>query len=108
MAVNDTTIQGEADVADTNEVILDGSASQTGSWVVEEMGGTEGASLYRDIDVDGDGTYEISVKIDSFTDNWHSQGNTLSVSTDDDSRLRIVNISGKTADYYGQGYEVDA
>jgi hypothetical protein len=107
MAINDAYHESSNNLADAGEFIADGSTAGTGAAEVFELAGTGGAEIYREEDIDGDGTYEISVKIDSTLGNWHSQKNQLVVSDSKNLRIRVVNISGGPADYYATGMEVD-
>jgi hypothetical protein len=107
MALNDTFHVTGNEIADTNSVTADGSSGETGAAEIVELGGTGDANVYRETDVNGDGTFEVSVKIDSFAGEWHSQLNQLVVSASNNHRLRIENTSGASQDYYMTGLEVD-
>jgi len=107
MTVNDVFHVDETGVADGGEVTIDGSSAGTGAAEVFELGGTGAAELYKESDPDGDGVFEVSVQIDVIGAEWHSQLNQLVVSQTNNVRLRIVNSSGGSADYYGTGMEVD-
>lgn len=107
MAVNDTFHQTGDGVADSGDFIIDGSGAETGAAEVFEIGGTGAATIYKETDVDGDGSWSLSVEVDSISGTWHSQLNQLVVSQSNDHRLRIRNTSGGSADYYATGMEVD-
>jgi hypothetical protein len=107
MAVNDTFHVTGVDVADANALVVDGSTSGTGAAEVHELAGTADAEVYRESDPNDDGTYEISVLIDTTTDNWHSQQNQLTVSQSNNHRIRIVNTSGNPQSYFATGMEVN-
>jgi len=107
MAINDSFEADATGVADDGDFIIDGSSADTGAAEVFELGGSDAAKVYREVDIDGDGTWEISVLIDSTTDVWHSQKNQLVVSQSNNVRIRIVNTSGGPADFYSFGMEVD-
>lgn len=107
MAVNDAFHKTGVSVADTGDFIIDGSAAGTGAAEVFELGGDAGADIYRESDPGGDGTYEVSVLIDSKTGVWHSQLNQFVVSQSNNHRLRINNTSGGGANYFATGMEVD-
>jgi len=47
------------------------------------------------------------VLIDQVTDDWHSQGNALTVSASENQRIRVNNTSGSAQDFYAVGFEVD-
>jgi hypothetical protein len=107
MAINDTYHVTATGVADGGNFTIEGSASGTGAAEVGELGGTGDADIYRETDVDGDGTYEVSVIIDSLLGEWHSQQNGLVVSSSNNHRIRVNNKSGGPQDYYATGVEVD-
>lgn len=108
MTLNDTVTKENASVADTNSLVVDGSISSTGAAEITELGGAVDCDIYREIDVDGDGTFDISHVIDSKTGSWHAQKNGLRVSTDDNVRLRINNTSGGSGSLWAIGFEVDS
>lgn len=107
MAVNDTFHENAIGVADAGEFIVDGSGAGTGAAEVFELGGTGDADVYRETDTNADGTFDLSVKIDDLTGEWHSQLNQLVVSQSNNHRIRVLNVSGASADYYATGMEVD-
>lgn len=107
MALNDTYEQEATGVASGGDFLVEGSAAATGAAEVFELGGGAAADVYREIDVDGDGTYEVSILIESLTGSWHSQKNQLVVSAGKNTRIRVNNTSGGAADYYAVGMEVD-
>lgn len=107
MAVNDRNVQTATGVADGSDFIIDGSGSGTGAVEIGELGGTGGADIYREVDPDGDSTFEVSVRIDQVSNNWHSQINGLVVSAGANTRIRVNNTSGGSADFYAVGMEVD-
>lgn len=113
MAVNDTFVESDSGIADGGSLIVDGSTSGTGEVEITELGGTGDAEVYKEVDPDGDGTYEVSVLVADPNDPdvptsgvWHSQDNNLTVSSADNYRLVITNISGAEASYYAGGFEV--
>jgi len=107
MAVNDSLATASQGVADGSDFTVDGSSTGTGAAQIVEMGGTAAGDVYREVDIDGDGTYEVSVKVGSFSGSWHSQDNTFRVSQSQNSRIRVNNTSGGGADYFAAGFEVD-
>lgn len=107
MAVNDTFHETASDVADGGEFIIDASDSETGGVEVFELGGTNEAEVYRETDTDDDGNYDLSVLIDVASGEWHSQKNQLVVSESERHRIRVVNVSGESSDYYATGMEVN-
>jgi len=107
MAVNDAFIVEQQGVADGNSLTVEGGDAGTGAAEVWELGGSGDADIYREIDTNGDSTYDISFKIDTATGTWHSQGNQLVVSAGNNTRIRVENTSGGSADFYAVGMEVD-
>jgi hypothetical protein len=107
MAVNDTNVQSATGVSNGSDFTVDGSGSGTGAVEIGEIGGTGGADIYREVDPDDDSTYEVSVLIDQVSTNWHTQINGLVVSSSENTRIRVNNTSGSSADFYAVGMEVD-
>jgi len=107
MAVNDSYTKSTDGLADTNDLIIDGSAAGTGAINITEVGGTGDCEVYREVDSANDGTWAVSVKMDSPTNTWHSQENDLLASQSQNTRLRIKNVSGGAIDVFAAGYEVD-
>lgn len=107
MAVNDSFTESVDALADAGDLIVDGSEGGTGAINVTEFGATGAVDVYREVDPDGDGTFEVSVNIDTQSGNWHSQGNDLIASQSQNVRIRLNNTSGGTIDVYAAGYEVD-
>jgi len=107
MAVNDVYHQTATDVADAADALFTGSSAETGAAEVFELGGTGAAEIYRETDTTGDGTFDLSVQIDSFTGSWHTQLNQFVVSTSNNHRIRVANTSGGSADFFATGMEVN-
>jgi len=107
MARNDTNVQTATGVANGSDFIVNASGSGTGAVEVGEVGGTGSADVFREVDPDGDGTFEVSVLIDQPSSQFHSQINGLVVSSSENTRIRINNTSGSSADFYAVGMEVD-
>lgn len=93
-------------VADGGELLIDGSEGTTGAIDVFELFGTVGCDVFREVDTNNDGTFELSVVIEQPTTNWHSQDNRITVSQAENTRIRIVNTSGGAGDFAASGYEV--
>lgn len=106
MANGDVYHETANGLASAGDFIVGGGQSATGAAEVGEMGGSGDADIYKESDPDGDGTYEISVLIDTMTGSWHTQQNGLVVSSAHRTRLRVRNTSGGSADYYATGMEV--
>lgn len=116
MAVYDSVFVANDGVADQGTLLVDASGTVTGVAEITELGGTGDAEMYNEIDVGQTGTFEIEHQIagpndtnNPTTGDWHSQFNRLWVGSDPDEgvdvRLKIVNVSGGTADYYAKGFE---
>ena len=95
--------KAQANLGDSDELIIDGTDSSTGAIDVTELAGTGDANVYREVD---DGSIIVSTLIEQPTDDWHSQKNILVVSQAENTSIRIVNTSGGNADYLVTGYEV--
>jgi hypothetical protein len=107
MTTNDTIV-GAGSFGDSGSLIVDATGSGTNAAKITEIGGTAGGKVYREIDIDGDGSFEVSAVIeDSNASAFNSQGNSLRVSDNHNARLRIENTSGGEAQYWAIGYEVD-
>lgn len=106
MAVGDVAHETANSLASAGDFLISGSSSATGAAEIGEIGGSGDAEVYKESDPDGDGTFEVSVLIDTFTGEWHSQQNGLVVSSAHRTRIRVRNTSGGAADYYATGMEV--
>jgi len=106
MAVNDAFASGSDALANGGDLIIDGSGAGTGAVEIQEVFGTGAADVYREIDTAGDGSWAVSVKIDSFNSGFHGQLNAVLCSGSQNIRLRINNTLGGTDDYGAAGMEV--
>jgi len=106
MARQDPITVSGTGIADGSDLIIDGSSASTGAIDVFEIFGSAACDVFREVDTDEDGTFEVSVVIETPTNNFHSQDNRLTVSQSQNSRIRITNTSGGAADYTAQGFEV--
>lgn len=106
MAINDVFSESEAGVASGGEFVVAGGPAETGAAEVFELAGTAASTVFRELDPAGDGSFGVSVEIDSFGGAFHSQKNQFVVSAGAPSRLRVVNDSGGSADYFAVGMEV--
>lgn len=108
MAINDTVVVENDAVASGGDLIIDGSTTGTGAVQITELGGGVSADVYREIDVDGDGTFEVSIGIATgLSADWHAQINELRCSSTSNTRIRINNTSGGSGALFAVGYEVD-
>ena len=106
MGVGDVFHDTANSLASAGDFIIEGADAATGAAEVGELGGSGAAEIYKESDPDGDGTFEVSILIQSFTGTWHTQQNGLVVSASNRTRLRVSNTSGAAADYYATGMEV--
>jgi len=106
MARQDPITVSATGLADGSDLIIDGSSASTGAIDVFELFGTAACDVYREVDTDGDGTFEVSVLIARPAGNWHAQDNRLTVSQAENNRIRINNTSGGTVNVSAQGFEV--
>lgn len=96
-----------ADVlASGQSLIIDGRESSTGKAVVHEIFGDADAKIYKEVDQNNDGSYEVSVLIDASTGRFHSQLNQMQVSEEDNIRLRIQNNHDSEGQFGASGVEV--
>lgn len=107
MAVNDVFHANGVGVAADGEFNITPDDAETGAVEVFEFGGTGPAVVYKEVDVDNDGTYSLSVQVDDLGDGFHSQQNQIVLSDSDGIRLRIVNTAEEAHDYYATGMEVN-
>jgi hypothetical protein len=99
----------EASVSDGSAHIVDPSISDTGAAEIHTVAGTGSATVYKDIDIGGDGTYSLSIVIDTVespSSSWHSQNNKIEISSAKGHRLRIVNNDGAPRSFHTSGIEI--
>lgn len=107
MGVNDSFKSGDDALGDGGDLTVSGATADTGAVIITEIGGEGAADIFREIDVDGDGTFEITVQVDNPGGEFHSQLNNLVVGDAVNARLRINNTSGNQNGYYVIGKETD-
>lgn len=107
MAINDVYHVPAESVAPDESLVVSGSDAETGAAEVFEIGGDVDVTVYRETDVDGDETYEVSVLIDAFSSPFHSQKNQIVVSDSNNQRLRLQNESAEAGSLYATGLEVN-
>ena len=107
MAINDVYHE-TASVDPGDDLVVDAAGTGTGAAEVFEVGGEVDVVVYRETDIDGDGTFETSVQVDAFSGPFHSQKNQLVVSQANNHRLRIhaVDSNEESGDVYATGMEV--
>jgi hypothetical protein len=106
MALNDFFKRGVTDVSVDGEVIIDASTSGTGAVEIHEVFASGGINIIKEIDTTGDGTFDVSVRIESQDRPLHSQKNQIEVSADEDVRIKVVNIANEKIDFGVNGIEV--
>jgi len=106
MAIGDFFSKTEADVANGSDMIVDASTSATGAVEIHTIATSGSADVFKEVDTTGNGTYDVSITLDSQTEAFHSQKNKIEVSNTDDMRLRINNTSGSPIDVHVTGIEV--
>lgn len=94
---------GSSGIADGESLVVDLSASGVSSAVLHQYSGDAAAEIYFEADPDGDGTYEISILVDSFGGQFHSEGNATRLSEPSLERVRIENTSGGTGQFVVTG-----
>lgn len=109
MGINDVFHVGVSGLSDGDEFVADGSSAETGAAEVFELGGDVDVKIYRETDVGGTGTYDVSTLIDAQSGPWHSQKNQIVVSQATNHRIRMVvsdaGVSG-TGQLFATGLEV--
>lgn len=106
MALNDFFKAQKKDVAVDGELVIDGSGSGTGGVEIHEIFTSSGADVYKEVDTTGDGNFDISVLIESQNSSFHSQGNQIEISENENVRIRLVNNSSVSVDFAVNGIEV--
>lgn len=102
MAINDI-FHRDIHLSSGEFMTVDASGSGTGQVEIQEMGGSNSATIYRSSDSDGDDAYR-NFTIDQASGSWHSQGNALTCSGT--MNLMIENTSDSGAEYFVVGIEV--
>lgn len=104
----DTIVRASTGVANGDSFVVDAQRVEGDNARITEVGGTGNVDIYREVDVDNDGNYEISQVIQSETaGSFHSQDADMVIAEHYDVRLRFQNTSGSAQDYWAVGYETD-
>lgn len=106
MALNDFFKAQKKDVAVDGELVIDGSGSGTGGVEIHEMFTSGGVDVYKEVDTNDDGNFDLSVLIDSQSSAFHSQGNQIEISESENVRIRLVNNVSENIDVAVNGIEV--
>jgi len=93
-------------VSANGELIIDGSTAGTGAVELHTFATEEAATVFKDVDVDGDGTFEIQIELVAQGGTLHSQKNKIEVSSTNNMRVRIADTSGNAQGIHVTGIEV--
>jgi hypothetical protein len=93
-------------VSANGELVIDGSTAGTGAVELHTFATESGAAVTKEVDVDGDGTFEIQIELVASAGTLHSQKNKIEVSSTNDMRVRIVDTSGGLEGVHVTGIEV--
>lgn len=100
------TDTGTSGIADGNSLTVSLGDEGVPAARIEQYTGDAAADVYFEVDPDGDGTYEISIVIDSFSEAFHVENAATRVNPNVNERLRIQNTSGGTGHYTVNGTEI--
>ena len=106
MSLNDFFTKTSKGLSDGGKLVVDGSGSGTGGVEIHEVFASGGIELYKEVDTNDDGTYDLSVLIESQNDAFHSQENQIEISEGENVQITLVNIDGSTIDCGVNGIEV--
>ncbi len=109
MAEGDFFSTDETGVSDGEAHIVDPATAETDAAELHTIAGTGSATVYKDIDVAGDGSFSLSIvvdTVDSPSSSWHSQNNKIEISSTKGHRLRIVNEDGAPRAFHTSGIEI--
>lgn len=93
-------------VSGNGEMVVNGSSSSTGAVEVHTIATGAAQKVLKEVDTNGDGTFDVSIQIEDKTDGIHSQKNKIEISNTDNMRLRVVDTSGNGQDMHVTGIEV--
>lgn len=115
MAINDRYTASNDGLANGSDFNVTASGTGTGVVELQELAGTGDCDVFLEIDQGQTGTFEVSVKIGSATDdvydtsgNWRIQEPAHWIGNDgsnNEVRIRVNNTSGGTIDVAAIGYE---
>lgn len=94
---------GPDGIEDGESLVIDISGPGHSSTILKQYSGDAAAELYYEQDPDGDGTYEVSILMDSFTGPFHSEGNRTPLTERAHSRVRVKNVSGGAGNFTVSG-----
>jgi hypothetical protein len=93
-------------VSANGEFIIDGSTSGTGAVELHTFATEGAATVLKDVDVDGDGTFEIQIELAAQSVPLHSQKNKIEVSSTENMRIRVLDTAGNGQGIHVTGIEV--
>lgn len=93
-------------VSANGELVVDGSTAETGAVELHTIAAEAAANVFKDVDVNGDGTFEIQIELVASASPLHSQKNKIEVSSTNDMRVRIVDTTGNVQGIHVTGIEV--
>lgn len=93
-------------VSANGEFVIDGSTAETGAVELHTFATEAAATVFKDVDVNGDGTFEIQIEVVAQAAPLHSQKNKIEVSSTKNMRVRIVDTAGNAQGMHVTGIEV--
>ena len=105
MAGNDTYAQSTDSLSPSDSIIVDGSESISGVVHVEEFGASGSVDVYREVDTDNSGSYDVSSVVESAQQSLFSIDNDIRVAEHDSSRIRIENTDSTEITAWVIGFE---
>lgn len=106
MALSDFFKNQKKDLGVGEELIIDGSGSETGAVEIHEVFASGPIEMRKEVDTNGDGSFSLSVVIESQDSPFHSQKNQIEVSQSKGVRVKIVNTDSSNIDCAVNGIEV--
>jgi len=93
-------------VSASGEFVIDGSTAETGAVELHTFATEGAATVFKDVDVNNDGTFEINIEVVAQAAPLHSQKNKIEVSSTKNVRVRIEDRSGEANGMHVTGIEV--
>jgi hypothetical protein len=93
-------------VSANGELVIDGSTAGTGAVELHTFATEDTANVFKEVDVDDDGNFEIQIEIASQNDGLHSQKNKIEVSSTSNMRVKILETGGVSQGMHVTGIEV--
>jgi len=105
MTQGDFYDDSQTGVQSSNEWIPDLSVLGTGAVELHSFGGDSGSRVVKEIDVDGDGNYEVTIELVDVSGQFHSQNNKVLIKAEN-MQIRFINTGNSASDYHVAGMEV--